>query len=480
MAIGNGTTPTMGEFGLERLKPPEDGAKPLNGGLWTMPHYETFVAFMNQATRTYWWSFDEALHDSTCNANAMWNDLTIRDPLSSRQRPVALLEWNIEPLNQGNKLEVACAAKLTNVLKDIPNFQQMKRCLLDAIFFGKSGVQILMKWDYSLGFKRAIVTDWYPVHGDKIVFKYDRTPGILVNSTFQSSNIENTERGPAKFLNPVEQDALLIHKFEPEDAQYYNPSSAGLVHGSGLRGRIYWWWWLRQNMQKYMMNFVKKVGNGFLLVGFPSGNTIAKKAAQAAIESQEGNNVIYAPIDVTKGETLDKVIMHVPTNLSGADFQWTIITGINELIRQAILGEGMTTQAANTGLGSTQGDQHGMTADERVKYDANDLETPMNKLLRVLHRYNSPPGVPCGRYTHLADKRQPGEVMQASQFAMQAGMVVPQSWVQDQLGIPSPVNNEPVLAQVQPMQPTAVGNTPAGTPVAGSSGPAPQQGAPQQ
>ena len=301
-----------------------------------------------------------------------------------------------------------------------------------------------------------------------------------MNSTFQTSGVENTERGPAKFLNMVEQDALLIHKFEPEDSQYYNPQSAGLVNGSGLRGRIYWWWWLRTNIQKYLMNFVKKVGNGFLLVGFPSGNVLAKKAAQAAIEGQEGNNVIYAPIDVAKGETLDKVIMHVPTNLSGADFQWTIITGINELIRQAILGEGMTTTASNTGLGSTQGDQHGMTADERVKYDANDLETPMNKLVRVLHRYNSPPGVPCGRYTHLADKRQPTEVMQASQFAMQAGMVVPQSWVQDQLGIPSPVNNEPVLAQVQPMQPTAVGNTPAGTPMAGSSGPAPQQGAPQQ
>ena len=166
MALGTGTTPTMGEFGLDRLKPPVDGSLPLNGGLWTMPHYETFVAFMNQATRTYWWSFDEALHDSTCNANAMWNDLTIRDPLSSRQRPVALLEWNIEPLNQGNKLEVACAAKLTNVLKDIPMFQQMKRCLLDAMFFGKSGVQLLMKWDYSLGYKRAIISDWYPVHGD--------------------------------------------------------------------------------------------------------------------------------------------------------------------------------------------------------------------------------------------------------------------------------------------------------------------------
>jgi hypothetical protein len=415
----------------------------------------------------------------------MWNDLTIRDPLISRQRPVALLEWNIDPLDAGDRLQVACASKLTNVFKDIPDFQQMKRCLLDAMFFGKSGVQLLFKWDYSLGYKRMIVSDWYPVHGDKIIFKYDRTPGILVNATFQSAGVEYTDRGPAKFLNVVEQDAILIHKFQPEDAGYYRPEAGGMRFGSGMRGVIYWWWWLRQNLQKYLMNFVKKVGNGFLLVGYPTGNKVARLAAQAAVEGQEGNHVIYTPVDYKNGETLDKVIMHVPTNLSGADFQWTIITGINEMIRQYILGEGMSTMAANTGLGSNQGDQHGMTADERVKYDANDLETPMNKLLKLLWKYNAPPGVPCGRYTTLADKRQPQEIMQSVQFALDSGMAVPQSWVQDQMGIPSPLNNEAVLTKVQSMQPTAVGNTPTGTPMAGSSGPAqppgaPQQGAPQQ
>lgn len=475
MALGSGTDPTMGEMGLERLRPPEDGALPLNGGLWTLPHYETFVSFMNQAARTYWWSFDEALKDSQCNSDAMWNDLTIRDPLNSRQRPVTLLEWQLEPQNPASESEKVFAEKLTKIIKQIPYLQQMKRCMLDAMFFGKSAVQILPKWDYSLGYKRMIIKKWMPIHGDKIVYKYDGTPGILVNATYKSKQVEPTERGPAYFLNLVEQDSYLIHRFEPEDATYYRPEFAGSVYGSGLRGRVYWWWWLRTNLQKFLMNFVKKAGNGYLLVAFPQGNAKARSNAQQQIEGQEGNNILYIPVNNQNGDTIDKVVQHVQVSLTGADFQWTIITGINEMIRQTILGENMTTQSASTGLGSTQGDQHGITADERVKYDATDLETPMQDLVNVLNKYNCP-GNPPPTYVHLADKRNPQEIMAAAQFGLQAGMAIPTTWVQDQLGIPKQIANEPVLATVQPMQATAVGNTPSGTPMAGPSGPAPQQG----
>ena len=478
--IGSGTAPTMGEMGLERLKPPPGGSLPLNGGLWEVPHYETFVAFMNMASRSYWWSFDEALQDSTCNADAMWNDLCIRDPLNARQRPVVMLEWALTPRNEAVAMEKTNAQLVTQIITEIPYLQQLKRCLLDSIFFGKYGVQLLCKWDYECGYKRMVVHHWYPVHGDKIVFKYDGTPGILVNATYRNDQVEYTERGPAMFLTrPEQREGFLIHKFEPEDAGYYRPEFAGAVHGSGMRGRIYWYWWLKQNLQKYLMNFVKKVGNGFLLVGYPASNTAALASAQAAIAAQEGNNVLYIPVNNQTGDTLDKVVTHVQIPMTGADFQWTIITGINEMIRQTLLGESGTTQANGTGLNSDQ-EQHGITADERVKYDATDLETPMQALTKMLYRWNCP-WCPTATYTSLADKRNPKEVMDAANFGLEAGLAIPAAWVKDQLGIPNQVNNEELLAKVQPMQAAAVGNTPAGTPMVGPSGPAgPPQGPPQQ
>jgi len=475
----NGVVPTLGEMGIERLQPPPGGHLTVNGGMWTMPHYQTFVSFMNTMARSYWWTFDEALRDSQTNSDAMRNDLVIRDALSARYRPVCLLEWQLEAQDKADKMQVGWANKLTNVIKDIPYFQQLKRNLMEAVFFGKYGVQLLLKWDYSLGYKRCVVRRWYPVHGDKIVFKWDGTPGILVNAAYRGTETQWTERGPAHFLSPDEERSFIWHEFEPEDASYYKPEFAGSIHGSGMRGRIYWYWWIRQNVQRFMMNFLKKAGNGYLLVGYQRGNVPEKTAAQAAIEGQDGNNVIYVPINIREGETLDKVVTHVPVQMTGAQMQWTVISGINELIKSSILSETATTEASNTGLGSDIGEQHGITADDRVKYDAQDLETPLQRMVNTLNGFNCPMNPP-PRLTHLCDKRNPKETTEAVMAGMQVGLAVPENWFRDQLGIPKPIDNEPVLAQIQPMQSTAVANTPAGTPMVGQPGPAPVAGGQQQ
>src|SRR5262245_40676724 len=186
-----GSVPTMGEMGLERLKPPDNGSLPLGGGQWMMPHYQTFVAFMNMMSRTYWWTFDEALRDSQVNSDAIRNDIVVREALSSRYQTVCAMEWMLNPQNKQDQSQKFWSQKLTKILEDIPYFQQFKRNLLEAIFFGKYGVQPLCKWDYSLGYKRMIVKKWYPIHGDKIVFKWDGRPGILINPVYRDISWEN-------------------------------------------------------------------------------------------------------------------------------------------------------------------------------------------------------------------------------------------------------------------------------------------------
>lgn len=470
MADMNGTVPTLGEMGLLRqLDPGPSGSMPLNGGEWTLPHYQTFVAFMNTTARTYWWTFDEALRDSLCNSYAMRNDLVIREALSARYRSVVTCERMWKPKNHTDQIQVAAAKKVQGIIDEIPYVQQLLRCWMEATFFGKYGVQLLCKWDKNPNVRRMVVYDWFPVHGDKIVYKWDGTPGVLINPSYTQKSWEYTELGPAHFYTPEEQQGFIVHHFEPEDSSYYQPEFAGSVKGSGYRGRLYWWWWLRNNAQKFVMNFLKKAGNGFLLVAYNMSNPAAKAASQRAIEGHDGNNVIYVPVNIKEGEKLDNVIQPVQMQMNGAQLMWTIITGINQLIRMSILGESLTTEAQDTGLGSNLGEQHGMTGDERKKYDATDLETPMQQLTNMLYLYNCPT-IPPAKFSFLIDKRNPKETMEAVGMAMQVGLPVPQGWFQDELGIPSPEKNEPVLAQIQPMQATAVENTPAGTPMAGQAG----------
>ena len=472
---------TLFEQGYPKPEPNKPGELPPGGGKWITPSADQYVTVYNFLSRTYYWTHDEALRDSgTCNTDAMWADAVISTAIRDRQRPVVQLEWQLEPRNPSDPTEKKLADTVTQILEDIPNLQQLRRCLLDAIWWGRAGVQLIFDWDYTTGEKRMVVRRWEPIHGDTLVFKFDGTVGYLVRSNLAREpgvHIIEGRGGYAKFLNPDEEQCVLIHEFEPMPADFYRPEMAGQVHGTGYRGRVYWYWWLKQNLMRIMMNFARKVGNGFFLAGYAANNVQELQNMQNALESQSESSTIYVPTD--QNRNLENVLKHLPVSLQGADFQWQVIQGLNELIRDAILGQGNANKSAPAGIGGGASEHQGMTDDERVKYDAVDLETPMQKLVNVISRHIAP-GVRPPRYQHLADKRQPGEVMEAANWFMQAGGAVPKNWAQEELGIPEPQEGEETLSLIQSQQGTALTSTPAGVPLAGQPGPEQQGGAPPE
>ena len=461
-----------GEAGIPEPDPKPNAELPPGNAKWVTPPYQQSISIWNWISRSYPWTHDEALRDSSCNAEAMWLDPVISTAVRDRQRPVCQLEAQIEPRNGSDDAENAAAQAVMSIINSIPRFQQMKRCLLDAIWLGRSGIQFKTNWDFSSGEKSIQINDWSPIHGDSIVFKWDGTIGWLINPMARGEpgvTVIEGRGGLAKFCDPHEQECVLVHEFEPTAMSYYKPELAAQIHGSGYRGRIYWYWWLKHNLMKILMDFMKKVGNGFFLAGYAAGNRDELAVVQTALESQTGSSNIYVPLDQSR-TGLDEIIKQIPINMSGSDFQWTVINGLNSIIRQSIMGEIGTTGGMSTGLGSDMGEQHGMTADERTKYDATDLETPMQKLTNFVYKYVYPGMLP-GRFRFLADKRNPGEVMEACKFALEAGMAVPQPWVQQQLGIPALKKGEASLANVQSQQATALNAVPGGTPITGQPGP---------
>jgi hypothetical protein len=473
--------PTPSEEGYPKPDPTPGTHMSAGGAKWVTPPNLQLQTLLNWVSRTYHWTHDEALRDSTCNARAMWADPVISSAVRDCQRPVVQLEWQLEPRDPTDPAQKKLADDLTDVLEDIPNFQQLRRSLLDAIWWGRAGVQLKFAWDYSAGDKRMVVADWAPIHGDTLVFKWDGTVGYLVNPQMHGKagveRVDGGRGGMAKFLTSDEAQCVLVHEFEPEPADYFAPEMAGSIHGSGYRGRVYWYWWLKHNLNRIMFDFLRKVGNGFFLAGYEAGNEKELDALQQALEVQAGNPVLYVPI-VAGSRTLDDTIKHLQTSMQGADFQWDIIQGLNAIIRQTIMGEVGTTGAMSTGLNSDMGEQHGITADERTKYHAVDLETPIQRLINTLSRYMAP-GVRPPRFQHMVDKRNPAEFMQSVQFALQAGMVVGEDDIRSELGLPKPNDGDPVISVVQGQQGAALGAVPAGVPMAGQPGPVGPGGQPQ-
>lgn len=148
--------------------------------------------------------------------------------------------------------------------------------LLEALWYGRHGSQLAMEWDYTAGYRRAIVRDHFPVHGDKLVFRWSGELGIRVGLNYRGSWMP-TDRGRVHFCTPEERLHVVVHKFEPEDPDYDDAEFSGRVHGVGLRDRLYWFLWLKQRVMAWLMQFLERVGAGGLTVFYYDAGDRASK-----------------------------------------------------------------------------------------------------------------------------------------------------------------------------------------------------------
>jgi len=453
--------------------PPATGPMPPGGSQWAVPYFQEFAATMDLMVRTHYWTYDNAVANSWLNARVMRDDYIIKQAIHQRIIPVAMLEYQLNSVDESNPRLKDNAQKITEIINTIPRLQDMKRWLLEDTFFGRSAVQLTAGFNYDLGFKRTMVTNWSPVHADSIVFKYDdQTPGIMVNTSQYQGTWEATPRAPTHFLyDPAELEMFIWSEFEVEAVDYWWPERTGAVHGLGYRGTLYWLWWLRESLTKILMDFLQKIGTGFTIFYYEAGNAQSLADVKAAALTQIGNNVYLFPRNREGATEYGPGIERKEVGMAGADFLWTVFEGLNAIMRQAILGEVGTTEDMATGLGSSVGEQHGITADIRTKYDAVRLDGAMQRIVNAISRWNFP-GDPPPKYVTLVEKRNPEEFAESLQIALQVGLTVSEAQVREILGLPKPKDGEPVLGGPQPLQPTAVGSVPQGMPISAPTGPA--------
>jgi hypothetical protein len=460
-------------IGFQPASPP--GGLPPLGGHWAVQHFITFAGIANLSSRTYRYTFDEAMRDSVTNANAMRHDPIIRKAIDKRTKPVCQLEWQLEPADPSVNSQVENAHLLTKLLSATPRFQQLKRCLLgESFFYGRYGAITKLQYKIIDGVARLVVQDWYPVNGDKIVFKFDGTPGILVNLSNFDGTWQPTDRGAAHFFTPDELETFYWHEFEPVDADFFENELAGGVHGVGFRGKLYFYWWLKTNLESQMLDFLQKIGQGFTIFYYEAGNEESKREVTEAAQTQIGNNVYLFPRNKMGegpyGASGGPGIQHIPIPMQGTNFYFQMIDYYNSIFTDYILGEALTTSTAATGLGSGVAQAHEATADDRVKYDATDLEYPMQRIVDTLNRWNCP-GNPSPKFAFLTEKRNPAEYMESADFAYQMNMDLDEDDIREVLGLPKPPPGHSVLSKLNSLQPTAMNMTPESTPMAGQPGP---------
>lgn len=446
---------------------------PPGGGRLVVPPYLTFSQIVNYAARTYRWAHDEALRHSHVNALAIRRDPVVMDALRSRQIPTAQLPWHLECDNDQDTRQTQAVRDLTKSIEAIPHFQRLKMHLLEALWWGRYAVQMIYGWDFSTGQKRLVVRDFRPIHGDKLMFRYSGQVGVLVHATYPGT-WQVTDRGRAHFLSPEEREQIIIHRHEPEDADFMEAELAGAIEGVGIRSRIYWFWWLRSQVLAFMMDYLERVGaGGFTIYYYEAGNPSSQTEVKTAAEQQHRNNTILFP-RYKDGSTGGPGIQRIEASNAGASLLQALISGyFDEVIRRYILGQNLTSEAAGTGLGSGVADLHADTFARLVKYDAINLqETLTTDLVAVMQKYMYP-DIPPLRFVFDVDKPNASDILDAAVAFWNMGGDVDSDELRSIIGLAKPQPGHPVLAKMGSLSPAgaAAGMVPQGVPFMGPPGP---------
>jgi hypothetical protein len=430
--------------------PPGSGVEPPGNSTWVVPHFQSFASVWNTVSRTYRWTFDEALTHSQQNARDYRKDPVVWEALRARQMPLAGSEWSIKPKNEMDPLDIEHSKRVQGAIEETPNLQQLLMSLLEAAWYGRAGSTLTYRWDWSEGYRRAIVDNHNPVNGDKLIFRYSGEVGILVGGDYPGSWIP-TDRGRAHICTSQERQALIVHQFEREDADFYDARQAGRVEGVGLRDRLYWFQFLKQRVLAWMMEFLERVGaGGWTIYYYESGNPCSLAEVKEAAEKQSQNTSILFP-RYSDGKA-GPGIQRIEPSQSGAQLLLTLVTDyFDRIIRRVILGQSLSAEAGGTGMGSGVAELHADTLNKIITYDARNLQETLTKdFVSVISRHIDPARRP-PRWIYDVDKPNASEYMGAATRFFEMGGDIDEDTTRSVLGLPRPKPGAPLLSKYGPL-----------------------------
>lgn len=508
-SLGIGGTPPREELRrLQAMHHPEGGGGNSDGssasrfgGRLPITHTDQFAARYGSGYSVYWSRFDEALRDSWPNALAMRRSAFIQELISHRQLPVVSLPWHIEVDDPKDVDQQRAAERLTQLVDAIPRFQSMRLYLAEAIWQGKHGSQLAWGRVMIDGKSGVTITDHEPVDGDSIVYKYDKTPGILVRSDWVPGSdhdnrfiespdknwIQQADRGRAIFLyDQFWRDHFVIQNFSPSSTDFYfEGDKAASIFGVGFRSRLYWDFQFREELRSWRSDALQRIGvNGMLYGFYESGNPASMKAVIQSLKLIIRDNVTAFPVE--KGSEPQE-IKHIEPSAVGYEVINQCVSDLEDTMRRAVLGQSLSSEAQATGLGSGVADLHKSTFEHIIRYDAiSQQETLTKDILGPMVRFNDweykgevlRGNLPfrC-RLVYSIDKANVQERSQVIFGAYDRGFELDREQCYDDLGLASPKDPANVLKKPEPVPgASAPGDDSADSPPLGGVPAAPKYG----
>lgn len=400
-----------------------------------VPHVLTFSTILGAAWKNYWINrHDEAMRFGREEALAMERDCYLMGLLNERKLGTASLKWNLEVDNERDPRQKMVKDGITKILKATPRFSEIRWNLLDAIWRGRQGHQLVYRWrDMPLpdmqgnpAPMRALWVERHvPVNGDKIEFLWDGTPYVLVNAA-RADVMPNAETFPsnsgrALLLKGTWRTRFILHRHEVKDGDFFDLDSASAIHGVGIRSVLFWVNWLRQEWLANVADWCERTGLGVRLWYYQGGNKQSKDAVESAAKAQSDKTNILIP---RYGDQAVEGVDYVDTASTGADLLLRLQQHLEEHIERYVIGQTLSSGTEGSGLGGTGvADLHRDTKSKIIQQDALRLDDSLTlDWVEVVKKWTYPWADFPVRFVSNVDQPDPQKVMQAVQTARSFGV----------------------------------------------------------
>jgi hypothetical protein len=384
-------------------------------------------------------------------------DPDIMGPLVMLQLSVACAEWAVQvPADmQGDEQATEQAAFVEKLLKNTPRFTDMMRHLLDALWYGRSAVNMV----FGKQGETIYIRDWMPIHGDSLTMTELGQLGLKVGPRYYTQTIGGAAPDTDKIngtvigwdsrvlpLDDQQRATIALHTYQPQGVDFDDPYEAENAYlGRGMRDLVWYYWSLKQAALQNWATYIERYSMGIRVGNYPVGNEAAKADMESAMQNLLGDVSVLIPKN-SDGSDAGFGINIMEPNGGNAEAFAKMVEYLTENIKEVILGQTGTSQAVSSGLGSSIGDQHAQTLNRQVTYIANALaETITREIVTPLFRMNFGDDAVPPSFSFSVSKPNPDEYMKSIEAFTKLGGRVSEREARKVLGLAEPEDDEMVL-----------------------------------
>lgn len=373
-------------------------------------------------------------------------DADIEGVLRSLLVTLAGLEWSVTADDDDNPRTQKLAARIADIVNAIPRRSDLFRAMHEAVWYGVSATNIVYERDAKLGVR---VAEWIPFASDTLAFDQRGNLAMRVGAAYinESSVTDLGFDSLVHLFDENERRAVVLHRVFTTAPNFIDPNSADQVYrGVGARDVCWYIWLLKQEILQNAAAYAERYALGIRVGYYPAGNDAAKSEMLTVLQNLVNDNSVVLP-RIGPNESMYDIDIK-DANAGRAQIFMEMVDWCSGKLKEAILGQSLSSEAGSTGLGSGVADLHADTLSRVIRYHADALaESLTTDLVRVVAKMlgASDDEARAIRFNFAPERPDTKERLEAVEKFVALGGRVSEREVRDLLGLAEPMDGEPVL-----------------------------------